>query len=119
MKLAYPFPLEVRLLYIDCWQCWLCGGNGTQDGGLEIHHICGRVSDSAFNSSCLCKKCHATMGHSQEEEQKLFLITLKYLFNKEYQPVPNDWKFLYENKRLLSDEVLKWCNDNYLREDSQ
>jgi len=109
MKLAFPFSFEVRLLYLNCWKCWLCGENGQRKGGLEIHHILGRISDSAFNSSCLCKECHSHMGHSQEEECKLFLITLKYLYDMKYQPCEKDYDFLNKNgRRLLTKEVIKF-----------
>lgn len=109
ISLKYPFPLEVRKLYIDCWSCWLCGGNGTNCGGLEIHHIMGRISDSALNSSCLCKKCHSTMGHSEEEERKLFFITLKYLWDVEYQLTENDFDFLGRyHDRLMTPEITAW-----------
>jgi len=108
MILQNPFPLEVRLLYIDCWRCWLCGENGSRKGGLEIHHIMGRISDSAFNSSCLCKDCHSHMGHSQEEECKLFGITLEYLYDIEYKPTEKDYEFLRQNyKRLVTSDTAK------------
>jgi hypothetical protein len=113
MILRNPFPLEVRLLYLDCWTCWLCGSNGSRSGGLEIHHIMGRNSDSAFNSSCLCKGCHSHMGHSQEEEQQLFLITLEYLKRIEYVPIKKDWDFFQENyQRLNSPELQAWLKKN-------
>lgn len=107
--LQYPFPMRVRLLYLDCWKCWVCGKNGAEDGGLEIHHILGRVSDSALNSSCLCKKCHERISHNAEEERALFLKTLKYLFDLSYALVQNDLDFVKTNfTRLVNDEVLKW-----------
>ena len=120
MNLQNPFPLEVRKLYIDCWTCWLCGGNGQQSGGLEIHHIMGRISDSAFNSSCLCKSCHGHMGHSQEEEQKLFFITLQYLHGLEYEPIQKDWDFLKDNfHRIVSNDVLQWIDANNFGKDTK
>lgn len=107
--LQYPFSLIVRLLYLDCWECWICGENGAQNGGLEIHHILGRTSDSAFNSSCLCKKCHEHICHSQDEERSLFLITLKYLYSISYVPVNKDLEFLKKNhKRLVNEEISEW-----------
>lgn len=113
MKLANPFPLEVRLLYLDCWRCFLCGSNGNSRGGLSIHHIMGRVSGCAFNSSCLCGTCHETMGHSHEEEQQLFALTLQYLHAKHYSPNQHDIEFLVGNyHRLLSEQMIHWLRDN-------
>lgn len=60
----------------------MCGGNGQDSGGLEIHHIWGRVSWSAFNSSCLCKECHGHVGHSREERTNLLRITVSFLQGK-------------------------------------
>jgi hypothetical protein len=85
MDLKFPFPLEVRTLFMDCWQCWECGGNGSNCGGLELHHIYGRISDSAFNASVLCKDCHNRVGHTQEEHVKFVRKTISFLYaNKEY-----------------------------------
>jgi hypothetical protein len=51
------------------------------------------------------------MGHSQEEEQELFLITLEYLFNIHYVPVEGDYIFLKEHyTRLVTDKTLQWLN---------
>lgn len=109
MLLSNPFPLEVRLLYLGHWRCFLCGSNGWERGGLEIHHILGRISGSAFNSSCLCNYCHSHMGHSQEENRKIFLKTLEFLFNKEYIIKEEDIVFLRENeKELIGEEAKKW-----------
>lgn len=106
MKLNNPFPLEVRTLYLYCWECWICGENGTRHGGLELHHILGRVSDCAFNSSCLCKKCHNHIGHSQEEHRKIFFKTMQFLFAQHYQPTIADLEFFEKhNQELNSDEL--------------
>lgn len=110
MQLQNPFTLSTRLLYIDCWQCWMCGGNGQDVGGLEIHHITGRDSNSAFNSSCLCKKCHTTIEHTHEREAELFLKTLMYLYNIEYMPTTKDYAFLSLHKYLLTEDALTWLN---------
>lgn len=108
MKLRNPFPLKVRLLYIDCWTCWQCEENGQRNGGLEIHHITGRDSDSAFNSSCLCKKCHEHIEHTQEREAELFLKTLKYLYNLQYVPIQEDFDFIKAHPYVLTPESLQW-----------
>lgn len=106
MKLQNPFPLEVRLLYIDWWECFLCGGNGQGYGGIEIHHILGRVSSSVLNSSCLCKRCHAQISHNREEHQKIFAILLKFLDNRKQNGhlvvlKKDDLEFLEQNKHEL------------------
>lgn len=85
MQLANPFPIEVRVLFMDCWTCWECGSNGQRYGGLELHHIWGRVSGSALNGAVLCKRCHDRVKHTQEERRKYFLKTMGFLLaNKEY-----------------------------------
>jgi len=101
MKLKYDFPKEVRLLYLGHWRCFLCGSNGTTKGGLEIHHILGRVSDSAFNSSCLCRQCHAGICHNDGEHQTIFFQTLTYLKSINYKPSEKDWAFLEEHIKEL------------------
>ena len=109
MQLATPFPLEVRLLYLGHWKCFICNSNGQGRGGLSIHHILGRISGSALNSSCLCGECHSHMGHSQEEERKIFLKTLEFLYNKQYVLNKEDIQFLRENgDRLIGEEAKKW-----------
>lgn len=109
MKLDNPFPQEVRLFYLGCWTCWICGGNGQDCGGLEIHHILGRVSSSIFNSCCLCKHCHAHIGHSQEEEQMLFAKTFKWVYNLGYKVREVDEEFLEKNfERLFTNELKQW-----------
>lgn len=106
MKLANPFPTEVRELYRDCWKCSLCGCNGQNRGGLSLHHILGRISGSAFNCSILCGYCHEHMNHNQEEEQKLFNITLQYLYEITYQPTEKDYQFLRDNgSRLFTEDT--------------
>src|ERR1041385_6945253 len=98
MKLKNPFSLRIRLLYMDVWSCWLCGLNGQNRGGLSIHHIRGRISASIFNSSLLCGYCHEHMGHSEEEERMIFLITLKWIYNIKYMPLPEDYEFLRDEE---------------------
>lgn len=111
MKLQNPFPQTVRLLYLDWWECFMCGENGQRSGGLEIHHILGRVSSCAFNSSCLCKKCHAHVGHSENEHRRIFLRTMQFLFSRHYQPTKQDLDFFEKNhKRLESKELHVFLN---------
>lgn len=112
MHLQNPFPLKVRKQYIDVWYCWNCGCNGSDIGGLEIHHIRSRISDSIFNSSCLCKLCHSKIGHSQEEEQELFAKTFKWVYNIKYKPDKNDIDFLEKNyDYLFTDELKEWLKN--------
>lgn len=48
------------------------------------------------------------MGHSQEEECKLFLITLEYLYDIEYKPTEKDYEFLRQNyKRLVTPDTAR------------
>src|SRR5580698_7667740 len=79
MKLQYDFPLKVRNLFIGCWECWQCGGNGQDRGGLAIHHIWGRVSSSALNAAVLCGECHDHVSHSTETRCRYFTQTFRYL----------------------------------------
>lgn len=61
---------------------------------LEIHHILGRVSDSAFNSSVLCNKCHSQIGHTTEEHQRIFNKSVVVLNDVGFKPEEKDMKFL-------------------------
>jgi len=106
MKLKNPFPPFVRMLYFGWWECFLCKENGQSKGGLEIHHILGRVSDSAFNSSCLCKECHAKISHNQEEHREIFAHTLDFLYQMKYRPNEQDIEFIRTNYfELISPET--------------
>ena len=107
MKLKNDFPGEIRQLYLGYWKCFFCDSNGWNRGGLEIHHILGRVSSVAFNSSCLCGECHKHIGHTREEHQTLFHKTLDFLKNVGYNPKKEDYKFLEDNFNEL------W-NKNYI-----
>jgi hypothetical protein len=114
MELYFPFPPEVRLLYLHWHQCFLCGANGWNRGGLQIHHILGRSKygfflDSAFNASCLCGTCHEKMGHSQEEEQRLFLLQLEFLHGIFYRPVDKDYRFLeHHHDRIMTPAAMRF-----------
>lgn len=101
MKLKHPFKSEVRLLYLGHWECFLCGCNGWDRGGLEIHHILGRISGSAFNSSCLCGYCHKNIGHSLEEQHKIFFQTFQFIRKIKYKPSEADWEFLEKHYKEL------------------
>lgn len=100
MKLKHPFSVDVRELWRDCWECMECGFNGNGSGGLELHHICGRVSGSALNSCLLCKRCHAKCGHSVDEEQRYFARVINYLSNQNYKLNDLDMEFMSNQKHL-------------------
>lgn len=107
MKLNNPFPQEVRLLYLyNAYECWQCGSNGTNDGGIELHHIWGRISPSALNSSPLCKKCHSKVGHSREEHLSLLKKTIDFLSSQGYVLTQTDNEFLELIKNDLRGFVL-------------
>lgn len=113
MQLANPFPIDVRKQYLGIWACWICGRNGSDRGGLELHHIMGRISDSILNSALLCKVCHEHMNHNQAEEQYLFFLTLKFVKSIGWWLTEKDIAFMNEHKeRLFSDEVIEWADKN-------
>lgn len=110
MKLSNPFPSKVRWLFFDSrYSCFVCGRNDT-----ELHHIAGRVSDSAFNASVLCKKCHAKVNHSESEEIMLFSKTFAWLLKTKYSFTENDLEFANSNKRLET-AIRTFDADKYLR----
>ena len=94
MQLANPFPQSVRLLFIDCYACWECGENGQRHGGLELHHIWGRISGSALNAAVLCKKCHDEIAHNHETHHRLLRKTIHFLHSLGYKLHARDDEFL-------------------------
>lgn len=83
MKLKNPFSDETRQLFWEArYRCWKCGGNGTNTGGIELHHITGRDSSSPFNAAPLCKRCHNRVGHTNKEERLYVQLTMRYLWGK-------------------------------------
>lgn len=108
MKLRNPFPPRTRELFRDTWECWDCGENGQSSGGLELHHITGRNSDSPFNAAILCKRCHARANHSQREEIKYTIRTVLFLYNLQprYQPTDEDMEHFKKNPYLATKELL-------------
>lgn len=97
MNLNNPFPKETRLLFLYVYSCFKCNRS---DQGLELHHITGRDSSSAFNACPLCKVCHEKIGHSQEEERDLFLYTKVFLRTESYEADENDAIFLASHPHL-------------------
>ena len=111
MKLANPFPNEVRELFRDCWECWICHENGQRTGGLELNHITGRDSLAAFNASVLCKGCHTHIGHNNEEEAMLTLITIKYLHSIGYAVQDQDLQHLTDHPYLDTIDLQNWLHE--------
>lgn len=107
MQLQFPFPSEVRNLYLYKQYCCLCNSNGNERGGLELHHVLGRVSDSAFNSAVLCKVCHDHIGHSRLEHHLIFSKSFPILYTTGFKPLEKDLEFLRINwDELISPPVL-------------
>ncbi len=105
MNLKFPFPEEVRNLYLYTYSCCLCGSNQM----LELRHILGRISDSAFNSAVVCHECHSKMGHSTEEHQRVFNKSVVVLHEIGFNPEQKDIDFLIKyQKEMISDETYFW-----------
>ncbi len=119
MKLEHSFPTKVRALYMYTYQCYLCGGNGVNRGGLQIHHICGRkvgeeYLSSVFNSSLLCGECHEHVTHSAEERLYLFTRTVQLCYQEHYNPTEDDYKFVLihaEKFGVTQHELLRVMHD--------
>ena len=120
MKLENPFSQDTRLLYLYRYDCDFCGGNGNGVGGLELHHITGRYSNSPFNASVLCKECHAHIGHSQSEEKQLFAKNFIWLYNSGYNPNEDDLLFVKSNyQRLFTRFLEKWLENLHSKNQNQ
>ena len=94
MNLSHPFPQRVRLLFLYEHRCWECGRNGSTSGGLELHHIWGRVSGAALNAAPLCHECHERVLHTRDEHLKYLRITIDFLSTSGYVLCPTDHHFL-------------------------
>lgn len=94
MHLRNPFSQETRNLFLYVYACWKCGANGNGRGGMELHHIFGRVSYSPYNAAPLCHECHDLVSHSHDE--RLFLIRKTWTFLEQENYVQNayDTNFL-------------------------
>jgi hypothetical protein len=108
MKLQNPFSQETRELFRDCWQCWECGENGQRTGGLELHHITGRDSNSPLNASILCKGCHAHALHTNDEEAGYTMTTMKYLYGIGYSVTERDTEHLSKHPYLVTTKLVNW-----------
>lgn len=109
MQLKNPFSNETRNLYLYRYDCDKCGSNQM----LELHHICGRVSNSPLNASLVCHDCHSHLNHNEEEEKRHFNTNLAFLLKIRYKPTENDIQFLKNNSRLLKNNKIlqKWLNN--------
>jgi hypothetical protein len=61
---------------------------------IELNHTFGRVSDSPYNASPLCRECHSHVGHSKEEHGRLFGKTCFYLKLQGHNPSKEDLEFI-------------------------
>jgi hypothetical protein len=96
------FSPDTRELFYDArYTCFMCNGNGQNCGGMELHHIASRITNSAVNCAPVCKECHEHIGHSYEEEKFLFRKALEYLFKKQYLFTEKDTSFLDSYKPAL------------------
>lgn len=96
MQLKNPFSEQTRSLFLYNQYCFDCTSNGNNRGGLELHHIFGRVSSSALNACVLCHECHSHVGHTKEEHARLFMKTAEVLFANGYEPNQKDKDFFAE-----------------------
>ncbi len=110
MQLANPFKTATRELFRDCWECWECHENGQRTGGLELHHITGRDSNSPLNGAILCKGCHAHAKHTREEEAKYTETTMWYLHRKGYRLTDYDINHLTSHPWLLAPKLVNWLD---------
>lgn len=97
MNLKNPFPREVINIYTFEYACSECG---RCDRPLELHHILGRVSNSALNSILLCSKCHKELPCQRGYKEKWLEYTIRFLLSKNYQLTEKDIKFFEENRKL-------------------
>ena len=110
------FDKEHVLRWIEPYCCWICGKNHVD----AVHHIVGRgglkggPESSILNAAPVANyECHLDIHGkiSTIENQKILLEkTILYLFNKEYDLIDIDKKFIEKYKHLYSKEVLHLYN---------
>lgn len=109
MELRNPFPISVRNLFLYSQYCFQCKSNGNGRGGLELHHILGRVSGCALNACVLCHYCHEKVGHTRAEHSRMFRYTMTELYKIGYTLNEEDLLFLKENyEELGGNEITTW-----------
>jgi len=100
-----PFSEKVRRLFLDGEvKCWECGRTFGEWGGIEPHHILGRISNSAYNLAPLCTKCHdrfKSLSHEKKEQKRREYLhkTFRYLENLRYTNSKKDDDFIEKNIR--------------------
>ena len=100
MKLSNPFSKQTREMWRDCQICGICD----KQVDLELHHIVGRESSSPLNSCPLCKSCHDTVNHSNEERQELFAFSFaNVVIKNKYKTTPDDLALLENHRYLVLD----------------
>lgn len=103
MKLAFPFSEDTRNRFLYDYACENCHRS---DRGLELHHICGRTSNSCLNAILLCLDCHKVCGHSQEEEAKYLQMAIRRELRRGYQLTEDDVEFYRQHKHLYDMDCL-------------
>lgn len=105
MKLKNGFSVDDRFLFIDNYECWICGRNSTD----ALHHIVGRggpnsvVENSILNAAPVHNyECHINIHGklmTREYQSKLLKKTLEYLESINYELTDTDksFKFKYKN----------------------
>lgn len=106
MKLQNEFTTKTRQLFMDAWRCFDCGSNGNKRGGLSLHHITGRDSNSPFNAAPLCGICHEKVGHTDEEEKFYFANTIAHLIEQGFKPGDEEDRFIKDHMYLVHDNVV-------------
>ena len=98
MKLSNPFAQYVRDLWFP--EHYWCGDCGHSDRPIELHHIYGRESNSAYNSIPLCKKCHDAISFDGESKKEQYVMYASdWLNDHNYEPRTNDEYFLNRTAR--------------------
>lgn len=69
-------------------------------GGLELHHVLGRSSDSVLNAALLCKACHEHMNHNDQEEEMLLHKSVRYAVKHSYPFSQHDLRFYLDHKKI-------------------
>lgn len=104
------FTDEQRKEFAFVKNCFDCG----KAGGLELHHIFGRVSNSVFNAYPICRKCHQKGSVGSWEQSKLkFLDIFEFLHKEGYKPNKKDMVFLEDTigQMHLEDQIKKILNN--------
>lgn len=106
MKLKNGFSVEDRFLFVDCYQCWICGQNSTD----ALHHIMGRGNskdtseDSILNAAPVHNyQCHINIHGklmTKEYQSKLLKKTFNYLKHIGYQLTEKDKAFRHKYEKM-------------------